>query len=141
MAKYAEPTEIQRYNILYRNDALAYELCATYFVPIIIGLKVYDIDLYESFVKGENSTPLLKTVTAKDLTEYWITRLTSDLDIENEEERLKIAAERLDDCYTALFVRKYHDDNDFYDVVGGIRFTARTYREILQKVSMLGYNK
>ena len=84
---------------------------------------------------------MLKTVTAKDLTEYWITRLTSDLDIENEEERLKIAAERLDDCYTALFVRKYHDDNDFYDVVGGIRFTARTYREILQKVSMLGYNK
>ena len=141
MAKYAEPTENQRYNILYRNDALAYELCATYFVPIIIGLKVYDIDLYESFVKGENSTPLLKTVTAKDLTEYWITRLTSDLDIENEEERLKIVAERLDDCYTALFVRKYHDDNDFYDVGREIRFTARTYREILQKVSMLGYNK
>ena len=141
MAKSAAPTETATFTILYRNDASAYELCATYFVPIIIGLKVYDVDLYESFIKGENSAPLLNTVTEDVLSEYWITKLTSDLDTENKAERLKIAAERLDDCYKALFVRKYHDANDFYDVGREIRFTARTYREILQKVSMLGYNK
>ena len=141
MAKSAAPTETATFTILYRNDAFAYELCATYFVPIMIGLKVYDVDLYESFIKGENSAPLLNTVTEDVLSEYWITKLTSDLDTENKAERLKIAAERLDDCYKALFVRKYHDANDFYDVGREIRFTARTYREILQKVSMLGYNK
>lgn len=141
MAKSAEPTESTTYTFLYRNDASAYELCATYFVPIMIGLKVYDADLYESFIKGKNSAPLLNTVTPDFLSGYWIAKLTAGLDIKDADEQLKIAAVKLDDCYKALFVQKYHDDNDFYNVGKEIRFTARTYKEILYKVSMLGYNK
>lgn len=54
---------------MYYGDGF-FELCSV-FVPIIIGLFVSNISLYDEFIKGRNVNPLIDVLSATDRIDYY----------------------------------------------------------------------
>lgn len=107
---------------------------ASYIIPIIIGLQMYDLDMYHRFVTGNDSTPMKKILMGIGILECtpFLAREESlihngeDIEIRDESGvNLVKVADRLEEIYQAIFGRKdVFGDRTKY--IGMMRFTDRT---------------
>ena len=82
---------------------------AMFIVPILIGLKMVDISLYDAFVTGKNSKPLMDVYLNSQLETWVVSKLLNrDESLEKEEgKRLITVEQKLNDLYEAIFVTEY----------------------------------
>lgn len=107
-------------------------------VPIIIGLRITDIDSYKRFVDGSDSFWLQRIILSDSLFD-WVFNYLLDEPITvlyREQISEEDSKERVDSLYKAIFTKTY-EGNDFETRVGRIVITANTKMRILEAVNML----
>ena len=142
---------------IFLSDALKDEKCLinavglelffsyTIIVPIGIGLHMSDITLYEDFVSGNNSQPLIDIISGgKIARKAYLTLFDSpNIFSGNEVERIEIVhdEEILNKAYNALFNDRTRSTYE-PEVVGKCYFSQVTKEKTLKMISMLsGYAK
>ncbi len=103
----------------------------------MIGVKIYNVDLYDEFIYGENYKPLLDIFVTLNTTSF------NDLLNANEtysnscdEQQIHVTLEKkVKELYNAIFVKQY-TSNDYFTTVGRYTFDEGT-KELLLRVSGL----
>ena len=149
--KYYRITQIAISDTIFRQNYFSYangfELKFSYnaIVPIAIGLQMRDIDLYNDFINGKNSQPLVDILGSGDVA----TRICSLLLDNNETFNENISdgstyvklSDKLNEAYNALFNNKKRFSSDGIRV-GSCCFSQDTKAKTLKMISMLsGYAK
>lgn len=76
-----------------------------YVVPILVGLKIVDISLYNQFVCGKSSKPLMDIYKDSDKGEWLATRLLNRNEaFEVEEGKSVVTVEQKSNSYTMQFL-------------------------------------
>ena len=95
-------------------------------VPLIIGLKIADTSRYDSFIKGEDFTPLTELFDVED------TKLILSEALDHKESFVEINGktvvtyeEIVKRIYNAIFVRKY-DYRNYHTTVGHYEFNEKS---------------
>lgn len=123
------------------SDGQALQYALHYIVPIMIGLRIYDESVYNEFVSGKNSAPLLD-IFRKDPSDYFrIKKLLNGNETYNtnnlkEYEVCVIAESKIEEVYHALFVHDYSNSTRELNV-GSLEFNADTRNIIMRTASLL----
>lgn len=134
MAAY-RPTHQNVYKGFYRDEEILFELI--YLLPIMIGLKLYDTSLYESFISGKDCSPLIDV--CKKLKNHNFRDLLSENETFNENETDKTFVtleEKLEQVYKALFTNGNLSDNECISV-GKYCFSAYTKEQLQDAMTLL----
>lgn len=145
ITKYIRLTKIAAYQPTHENskfdfsfpDGKAREFCLLYIVPIMIGLKIYNTDLYEKFVSGKDYTPLVEVMIR--LQHYNFDNFFNRDETFNKKEidkKLVTLEDKLKQIYDALFVTVY-SSNHYQTVIGNYDFEDGMKDILLRTVSML----
>lgn len=147
--RYARLIKIAEPQFGWLNKCLDFDLdrafVATYVIPIVIGLQMYDLDMYHRFVTGNDSTPMKRILMGIGVLECrpFLDRGESladngeDIEIHDKlEVRIVKIADRLEEIYQALFGRKDVFGN-YSKYIGMIRFTHKTRSYIEGVTAML----
>lgn len=132
-----EPThESRKFKFLF-SDGKAKQFCLIYIVPIMIGLKICNINLYDKFVSGNDYTPLIEVMN-KFQHHNFNDLLNSDETFDEKEidKKLVTLEDKLKQIYDALFVTVY-SSNHYQTVMGNYDFENTTKDFLLRTVNML----
>lgn len=121
-------------------DSEARQFCVNVIVPILIGLKMYDSDLYREFVQGNNHMPLIDIISDKeDLKSFCSLMLNRNERFESNEmynysaDVIEVSLEqKLEDLYNAIF-RKSQDSLENKSV--GKMYITPSLRRFVEEVS------
>lgn len=117
-------------------DGRALHFCLLYIVPIMMGLCVYNRNIYEQFVSGENHTPLIELLA--DEKPYLFNSFLDNNETfdKNETNKTLVTFEsKLIAIYNALFVT---DFKKTYTVdIGNYSFDEGVRQSVFKAVSLL----
>lgn len=133
-----EPThESRKWNFSFSNGK-GKQLLMMYIVPILVGLKIVDISLYNEFVCGRSSKPLMDIYKDSDEGEWLATRLLDRNETFEEEEGKKVVTieQKLQQLYDAIFVIEY-TGNVYHTMLGEYEFNDNSKRFVMSVESML----
>lgn len=100
-----EPTHERRKFDFSFSDGKGRQLLLMYVVPILVGLKIVDISLYNQFVCGKSSKPLMDIYKDSDKGEWLATRLLNRNEaFEVEEGKSVVTVEQKSNSYTMQFL-------------------------------------
>lgn len=132
LIKIAEPQFGWQYHCF--NREIGKEFASNYIVPILIGLQMYDLDLYHEFVTGNNSAPMKKILIGLGVLDHTpflnrgesITHNGEDIEAnDGTEVKTTKVADRLEEIYQAIFGKKdVYREREKY--MGVMRFTSET---------------
>lgn len=106
-------------------------------VPIAIGLRIIDLDAYNTFVTGKDPKWLERVLLTEELINWVYVRLLDDVHHINQEEfDEKTAMKIIDEFYDAVFVKLYDDGREFETKIGRVVVDATIRNSILQAVDM-----
>ena len=142
--KYIRMTKISGYEITHHGgtsgfpDGNAKMFCMCIVLPIIVGLRMADTILYNDFINGNNSQPLLDIIGDGSLARNMMSML---LDVSESfdkalEKKNVLLVDKLQQVYDALFKS---DEERGWDAVtiGQCAFSNETKVEVLKAASML----
>lgn len=132
-----KPTHNHSYSGFSDGNAIQFSLCII--VPVILGLRMTDIQLYNDFIAGKNPQPLLDIMGERDIARGICSTLL-DRNETYEEAKEKQTTVKLSDklrsAYTALF-----DDSSRSDWgethIGSCTFSQQTKAATLRATSLL----
>lgn len=108
-----------------------------FIAPIMIGMKIYDIDVYEDLIYGRDCGPLLKV--SEFLREGFFNGLLKNDETfysPNEKQTQVSVEEKIKELYDAIFVKQYDRTN--YEIsLGKYIFNKDTKEELLRVVGLL----
>lgn len=109
-----------------------------YVVPILVGLKIVDISLYNQFVCGKSSKPLMDIYKDSDKGEWLATRLLNRNEaFEVEEGKSVVTVEqKIQQLYDAIFVTEY-TGNVYHTILGEYEFDDNSKNFVKSVESML----
>ncbi|MCI6479958.1 MAG: KAP family NTPase [Spirochaetia bacterium] len=113
---------------IYLIDESSVTFCLHCIVPIMIGLKIADAEVYSSFIQGNNSAPLV--TMEKKLSRYFTSRLS-----EVTEPPYSIAG-RLEEIYQFLFAESHDKFSSRLDI-GDMSFDMNIKNLLLRVVGLL----
>ena len=123
------------------NNAILF--ATTYFVPITLGLQMYNIKEFNDFISGYNAGPmkeiLINTNVMLDtslLLERGEHYASGGIITNQEGEKIESIEERLDKIYEAVFGRYNFNESGYLDI-GQMRFTETTREEVERITSVL----
>lgn len=104
-----EPTHESRKWDFSFSEGRGKQLLLIYIVPILVGLKIVDISVYNEFINGQNSKPLMDIYKDSDRGEWLVSSLLNrDESLEAEEGKNKVTIEqKLQQLYEAIYVKEY----------------------------------
>lgn len=122
------------------TESLGYQCAISLFVPILVGLKMIDHNLYEEFLEGGNSKPLIELVQASDdLIGFCGNVLTAQDDSTRRNAFSnglgQSAIDLLNEMYHAVFNVKESDYRG--RAVGRCHFSISTKNRIIRIIGML----
>ena len=117
-------------------EGKAISFCLIYIVPIMLGLKISDLNRYERFVNGQDPSPLNDFVDIRDnFFEKLLNRGESfdpnDIDLKNV-----TVNNKLEEVYDALFKTEY-TGSIYRKNIGEYEFNKQTKETLLRTVSLL----
>lgn len=131
-----EPTHYSgKYNFSF-SDGKARLFCLLYIVPIMIGLNIYNRDLYEAFINGDNWEPLIQILSNGE--RYSFGCLLSNTETFNKEDVGKTfvkVEDKLIEVYNAVF--NSSSANSFCADIGDFSFDGDLKKMLLQTQSLL----
>ena len=133
-----EPTHESRKWDFSFSEGRGKHLLMMYVVPILVGLKIVDISLYNEFVGGRNSKPLIDMYKDSDIGERLAARLLNRNEAYEEEEgkRIVTVEQKLQQLYEAIFVTEYAS-GVYHTIVGEYEFDDNSKRFVRSVESML----
>lgn len=143
IAKYVRLIKIAAYKPMHNDryrfgfpEERAIEFGIIFFVPIIVGLKIIDINKYYDFIDGKNSQPMMEV--ANELPAHFFNVLLNNNETYDVREGCKVVAlkDKLEEVYNAFFATKY-DVNKYRIDIGKMRFNAGSKAEILRITGLL----
>ena len=133
-----EPThESKKFDFSF-SDGKGRQLLLMYVVPILVGLKIVDISLYNQFVCGKSSKPLMDIYKDSDKGEWLATRLLNRNEaFEVEEGKSVVTVEqKIQQLYDAIFVTEY-TGNVYHTILGEYEFDDNSKNFVKSVESML----
>lgn len=109
-------------------------------IPFMVGLKMYDINLYEDFIRGRNSEPFIKFAMYGGPDRYCHIFLShgesfSDSNGDMVKASLK---ERFDELYKFLFTEQQQKFENMYGItIGDVEFTTRWKDKIMRVMNFM----
>lgn len=133
-----EPTHESRKFDFSFSDEKGRQLLLMYVVPILVGLKIVDISLYNQFVCGKSSKPLMDIYKDSDKGEWLATRLLNRNEaFEVEEGKSVVTVEqKIQQLYDAIFVTEY-TGNVYHTILGEYEFDDNSKNFVKSVESML----
>lgn len=132
-----EPTHSEKYPFTF-PDGRALQFALHCIVPIMLGLKVSDVERYNDFIEGRDYTPLLELAKVLGV-RYFEELLTKDETFDEEEESKTVTVVKLEtklqDVYEAIFGASY-TGRVYSKTVGQFSFDARTKGKLLKIVGL-----
>lgn len=134
--------EIQRYRssieILQRYEPspfdIANEFCSYAIAPIILGLNLHNIDLYNDFIEGRDSSPLIDVISTDECDYELLLNDGETYEEIHNKTQVKLT-DKLEEIYDALFIRDY-SPRSYGKRIGSLRFSQKT-RDTLMKATSL----
>ena len=142
MAKVAAylPTHNNSLMETYTGNGIYFSLSCI--VPIMIGLRMTDMSLYNEFIEGNNSQPLLDILGDRDQAKYNFCSVLLERsekyegDTRDKTKKSVSFSDKLNEAYIALFSKK---EESLFDetTIGDCKFTYYTRETVLKTASML----
>lgn len=123
----------------FTGEDTAFQFGLSYVVPIMLGLRMYDIKLYDEFINGKNSAPMIDILTDKDIDFNAFRNLLFQGEAytkDNGQATVVRLEDKLQSAYEAVFVKPdsiYNNETH----IGSCRFTRYTRTRLLSVASML----
>ncbi len=127
-----KPTHGDGYNFSF-PEGHGIEFGLMYVVPIMIGLKIHNIDVYEDFVNGKNYKPLLEVF--ENIEDGFFNELLNKnetFEAPSEEQTQVSLESKVKELYNVIFIKQY-TRTEYRTSVGQYMFNKDT-KEILLKV-------
>lgn len=142
MAKVAAylPTHNNSLMETYTGNGIYFSLSCI--VPIIIGLRMTDMSLYNEFIEGNNSQPLLDILGDRDQAKYNFCSVLLESsekyegDTRDKTKKSVSFSDKLNAAYIALFSQK-EDSVVNETTIGDCKFTYSTRETVLKTASLL----
>ena len=133
-----EPTHDSRKWDFGFSDGKGKKLLLMYITPILIGLKIVDISLYNDFVNGKNSKPLMDIYKESDLGDWLCSGLLNKDEAfeEIEGKTLVTVEQKLQSLYEAIFVTEY-TNGVYHTMIGDYEFDSNSKHFVRSIESML----
>lgn len=130
-----KPTHSNEYDLMFvRNSGIKF--CLSYLIPVIIGIRVYDADIYEEFVHGRNDKPLLEVFGGVGDDLFYELLNNDETYGTPSENRKQVSLEaKIKELYNVIFVKQY-TGAEYYTCIGKCQFTKDT-KEVLFQVAGL----
>ena len=136
MTRVAAAKPAHNKQILRFADEEGLQLLFCVIVPIMLGVQMADIHLYDAFINGKDSTPLLEILKAnKYLSEKFKNYLFTQSDLEDNR-NLTTLEHKLQKMYEAIFLESARSDGN-HAIIGKLSFTRQTKEKLMRAVSML----
>lgn len=108
------------------------EFCIEYIIPIMIGIKIYDMDAYEDFIYGKNYKPLLEVFDRlHDCFFDELLNRNETFGTSCEGKKLVSLEEKIKELYNAIFVKKY-TGTEFRTSIGKYIFDKDTKEKLFR---------
>lgn len=120
------------------SDGKGRQLLLMYIVPLLVGLKIVNISLYNEFINGENAKPLMDMYKDTELGNWLVERLLNRNESYEQEEGKTITTveQKLQSLYEAIFVTEY--TNGIYrTMLGDYEFDSSSRDLVKSAESML----
>ena len=119
-------------------DGKGKQLLLMYITPILVGLKIVDISLYNDFVNGKNSKPLMDIYKESDLGEWLCSKLLNRNETyeETEGKTFVTVEQKLQSLYEAIFVTEY-TNGVYHTMIGDYEFDSNSKHFVRNIESML----
>ena len=133
-----EPTHDSRKWDFAFSDGKGKKLLLMYITPILVGLKIVNISLYNDFVNGKNSKPLMDIYKESDLGDWLCSKLLNRNEAyeEIEGKTLVTVEQKLQSLYEAIFVTEY-TNGVYHTMIGDYEFDRNSKRFVRSIESML----
>ena len=133
-----EPTHDSRKWDFEFPDGKGKKLLLMYITPILVGLKIVDISLYNDFVNGKNSKPLMDIYKEYDLGDWLCSGLLNrDEAFEEIDGKTLVTVEqKLQSLYEAIFVTEY-TNGVYHTMIGDYEFDSNSKHFVRSIESML----
>lgn len=132
-----EPTHHRTYWGFSEGEALQFSLCIV--VPIVIGLRMSNRVLYNDFIHGRNSEPLIQVLGSGDIAKGYCSSLlnqTETYGTPKNQEKNVLLTDKLDLVYKALF--EENGGTSGREIrVGECTFSRQTREAVMRATSLL----
>lgn len=141
ISKYARYLKMTTYNLAHNSsfasfpEEIGYNFCLDYLVPIIVGLFVYDITMYNKFINGYDSSPLIELLEDGEIGQFYFKNLLANGET-YDDHTLVTHESKLNELYDAIFNTNY--DNGVYEkTIGNICIEKGTKEYLLKIINLL----
>lgn len=116
----------------YFSDGKALQFCLLYMVPIILGLKISDINRYRDFINGKDYFPLMEVSKMIDpyLFKYFFSENGEKNDVEIEDK----LENKFKEVYEAIFINDYRNNSKN---IGIMNFNYDCKKMIFEIISLM----
>ena len=126
--------------ILPYSEGMGYSFCLHCLAPILIGLFIHDINMYNDFISGKDCLPLIEILADGENGKLFFKELLSNgegYDGEpSAEYKLVTYEDKLRELYDALFNANY-DSGEFRKSIGNITIVKKTKNYLLTIINIL----
>ena len=116
----------------YFSDGKALQFCLLYMVPIILGLKVSDINRYRDFINGKDYFPLMEV--SKMIDPYLFKYFFSENGEKNNVEIEDKLENKFKEVYEAIFINDYRNNSKN---IGIMNFNFDCKKMIFEIISLM----
>lgn len=136
-AEYGPTHESRKWDFSF-SEGKGKQLLLMYIVPILVGLKIVNISLYDDFVSGRSSKPLMDIYKDSDSGEWLVSGLLNRDEslVEEEGKKLVTVEQKLQQLYEAIFVTEYVG-SVYHIALGECSFDDNSKRFVKSVDSML----
>ncbi len=119
-------------------DEKSRQLLLMLVLPIVIGLKIIDINLYDDFINGENPQPLIDILNKKKDYNFILHNLLNEGEAFENKENIKCISseQKIVELYNAIFVDDYFGV-EYSKTLGEYEFNIKSKQILLDASSML----
>lgn len=123
------------YNFLFQ-EGRSKEFIMIYIVPLMIGLRIASISVYNDFIEGKDSKPLQDLLSISELKPCLQDLLNGGEDLESDMEKECVSTQEIiDRLYDAIFKKQY-SYNDYHTILGRYAF-GKGSKQFAIKVSTM----
>lgn len=131
-----EPTHGNTYSFPF-GEGRAEQFILLFIVPILIGLKIYDIGLFNEFIDGKSYEPLLEIFRNLHYPSMSDMLNSNETFQQGDSNKTYVSKDdKLVDVYNAIFNEKY-DNGHYQKDIGELRFDSNSKKQLMKVVGLL----
>ena len=132
-----EPThDSKKFDFIF-SDGKGRLFCLMYIVPIMLGLRIYNVNEYENFIKGNNCTPFIEVISRLKYHHFNDLLSQNETFDETVTDKTYIKLDdKLKEVYETIF-KTIKDESSFCTSIGQFSFERGTKELLLRIVSLL----